>query len=283
MKKTLQKIEFSKHDEYIDAIAKEMWRIIYDNSKNPLVIAKAKSLIGQNSDATIRNVFNYVIARVPYKLDPEDREYLTAPKHLISGKQIGEDCDGMVMLICTLLLILGYKVRIKVIAWRKTEYSHVVAEVYDGKRWIELDATMPATGYDVKNRFTIRTKRYEMPTGYIETLNDNLSGGCGCGKKKATNENININPIIIGNELTNWLKGGNTYPQAQSAPFQQKVTERIIPQVIEKEVPVDRVQIVEKPIALTQSAYAIAKQKSEKNGKLLKAISTKKGTWVYAT
>lgn len=273
--------EYSNHDKYIDDIVKTMWAIIKDNLTSPNVVATAKTLKGSDDIQTAYNVFEYVRKIVPYKNDPDGVERLTAPKHLISGTKYGEDCDGMVMLCVALLLLNGIDCRIKTIAWRKFNYTHVVLDAKINNKWIEIDCTMK-NGFDVKNRTVIRTKKYERNfdmNGIIETLNDN-TGGCGCKKKssKPTNQNINVNPIILGNDFSQYMKDLTT----NSGEGKHFVDSK----EIIKEIPIEKkvyVPIKENEKYLIDSASAVAQKKANEYQKPVKALATKNGTYVYKT
>lgn len=201
-------IDKSTHEEIIDEIVKRMWYLVNRDRLDEIIISKAKTLQGRNPEETIRKVYEWIKVNVPYKSDPDDRERLTAPIHFVQRNQIGGDCDDMVMLLNALLESLGIKTRIKVVAWRKPEFTHVVSEAFNGKKWIELDPTMIGTsGYDVKFRMPqgipkIKYKTYENPMEMkIETLADQIPGCNSCKKRKPVNENINVNIIPIGNTL----------------------------------------------------------------------------------
>jgi hypothetical protein len=314
-----QVAEANNHDRIIDKIVSEMWRLSNRDRLDEVLILQAKKLRKNNVDDTIKSVYDYVVSRVPYKLDPPGKERLTAPIHLINGNRRGEDCDGMVMLLSALLSALGIKSRIKVISWRLKEFTHVTLEAWNGSRWIELDATMKSSGYDVKRRVIGRVqtqdplqinrfKIYENPMKLeIETLEDNPQNymntanycalacncggmsdcGCGgkckrCGGKKPTNLNINVNPILIGNDLSSFSNMVKEYtgqnPNVKVNP----------PQIIERERLVPQTKIVERPGKTIEKQVIIdnlERQKSvslpKEEKRLASAISTKGQTYIY--
>lgn len=258
------------HVEIIDEIVKSMWEFINRDRLDEIIISKANTLRGKTNDETIRNVFDYVKKNVPYKSDPDDRERLTAPIHFIQRNQVGGDCDDMVMLINALLESLGIKTQIKVVAWRRPEFTHVVSEAWNGNRWIELDATMiNKSGYDVKFRMPqgipkIKYKTYENPMEMkIEKLSDQVpsSSGCNsCKKRKATNENINVNIIPIGNSLTNPYE---VTPKRETLPItpEQKIVKLYL----------DNTETLERDVKRFQT----------KNPVPVKAITSKGNSYIY--
>lgn len=304
------------HDQVIDTIVSKMWKLINRDYQDPIITNLAKTLKGNTTEQTIRNVYNWVVKNVPYKNDPDGMERLTAPIHFVQRNQIGGDCDDMVMILSALLNALGIKTRIKVISWRKKEFTHVVLEVYNGSKWFELDATMGMGGYDVKrmktgklqdkNPLTInRDKVYMNPVRLkVQTLEDNpdiykqagLSGCCGggvsdnylsdckcggrcnkCRKNKPENQNINVNPILIGNDIKHFFK-----KMSSDYGLKPRTIEREVPveKIIEK--PIEKKVIVEKePVINVSSLNTVAPTPKEKV-KLASAITSKGQTYLYA-
>lgn len=261
--------DYNDHVKIIDEIVKRMFNFINRDRLDEIVISKAKTLQGSTPDETIKNVFDFVKKNVPYKSDPNDRERLTAPIHFIQRNQIGGDCDDMVMLINALLESVGIRTKIKVVAWRRKEFTHVVSEAYNGNRWIELDATMNGnSGYDVKFRMPqgipkVKYKLYENPKMEmkIETLSDKIPSSSGCSncKKKATNENINVNIIPIGNSLT------NPYEVAPTPVPTRLPQEKIIKQYV------DNTATLERDVQRFQTTKPVP----------VKAITSKGNSYIY--
>lgn len=240
--------EIGSGDAAIDKTVSEMWRLINRDTKAPEIKAQAKKLKAETNIETIKNTFNYVWKNFPYKSDPAGYEQLTAPVHMINGNNPREDCDGLVMLLITLLQANNIPARIKVIAWRKNDYTHVICEAKHGSYWMPLDPTRKTDGFGNQVRKVIREKRYSNPMEMI-TLEDNFvpgssgSGGCGC-KKKNRKDADNVNIINIGNSAdehvsTDMLNGNRLDTYAQGKTTLQK---EYYP--VEKEVPV--------PYALTK-------------------------------
>src|SRR5690606_29229151 len=134
-------------DYVTDKIVESMWRLSNRDSKDPAIKKRASSLKGKNTKQTILNAYNYVVKKVPYVKDPEGYEQITAPIHLESGKKKGGDCDCQVTFLSSLLTALGIKNRIKTIAWRMEQFTHVVLEAFTGSDWIVLDPTRGKSGF----------------------------------------------------------------------------------------------------------------------------------------
>lgn len=247
------------HDGLIQAILQEMERVEINNRKHPLVHQTARKLKRSTDLETAKAAFDYVVAKVPYKSDPPDREHIVAPIQLISGNVVGEDCESMVLLLSTLLNVLGIETKYNVIAWRKRQFTHVILKAKINNQWVKLDPTRGAEGFgkSVPQNKIIREKDYgvrkmEMK---VETLEDNTGrylsdcscldtlsdcgSKCGCGgkcgsKKTNTPTNQNINIIPIGNTLEQLFNQNGT-------PGRDRVIEKNIPQPypveIEKKVP----------------------------------------------
>lgn len=233
MKRVVQKVTCGG-DCFTDTIVKAMWRLSNRDSKNPVIIKRAKSLKGKTLNESIRNIFNYTVRKVPYVSDPDGYEEITAPIHLEQGtktdkygnKVDGGDCDCQVTFITSLLSAIGIKSRIITLAWRREEFTHVILEAFDGKKWIILDPTKGFAGFgktipkseDLVKR---RIKKYGNPMTDIVTLEDcgcrsnsNLSDcGCkgrcggkgGCGKGRPKNYNNNVTNVNIGNDIAESL------------------------------------------------------------------------------
>lgn len=234
-------------DKGIDQTVAEMWRLINRDTSNRTVRKYASDLLKTTSEDTIKATFDYVWKKVPYVSDPETAEQLTAPIHLLTGEKVGEDCDGMVMLLATLLLINKIEVRIRTIAWRVYQFTHVVLDAKLNGEWIGLDATRKSSGYNFKMN-TIREKIYNNPMAKLITLEDRISSNCGC-KKRPQNQNI----INIGNTEKSFYSDDD-YIGVDNNNFdgKQRIT-KLQPetQVVEKivQVPVEKKVIIPIPPA----------------------------------
>lgn len=138
-----------------------MWNYALRDAKEPLVKELVKSLAGRDKLETLQNIFDYVISNVSYKLDPADREMVTAPIHYVNGNRNTGDCDCMTTLLVCLLEAAGFESAITVIAWRSEDFTHVFAEVKCNGNWYVLDPTLSWSGYLRQDKKIIRQKRTE--------------------------------------------------------------------------------------------------------------------------
>lgn len=237
-------------DKTTDFIVSEMWRLSNRDSKDPAIISRASSLKGKNKAETIANIFKYVVKKVPYVSDPEDREQITAPIHLEKGNKIGGDCDCQVTFLSSLLTAVGIENKITTIAWRKPQFTHVVLDARSSFAWITLDPTKGLDGYGktIPHNLIKRKKRYKNPM-IVETLNDSGCGcnqslaDCGCGgkcggrgRKNPKNYNNNVNNIVIGNELFQPNNLRYNSQTGQPTAVNPTVTKIVDDQGIEKKV-----------------------------------------------
>ena len=91
----------------------------------------------------------------------DDVEFLVSPRHNIEKYHQG-DCDDMTMILSSLFLNLGIRVRIKVIATQSMEYSHVYAEalIPEINSWVPVDPVIKEFGIEyVPNR---RSETFEV-------------------------------------------------------------------------------------------------------------------------
>jgi hypothetical protein len=136
-----------------------MWNYALRDVSEPLVKKLVRSLQGKNSISTIKNIYDWVWKNVEYKLDPPDREMITAPIHFVNGNSKTGDCDCMTTLLVCLLESAGFDCAITVIAWRVREYTHVFAEVWHNNSWHILDPTLKNAGFGEQDKKIKRYKR----------------------------------------------------------------------------------------------------------------------------
>lgn len=81
--------------------------------------------------------------------DPPEVELLKTPQLMLeeaaeTGHARG-DCDDAAILGASLALRMGLQARFVVLGFEPNgPYGHVYAEVWDGRRWLDLDVTAPA-------------------------------------------------------------------------------------------------------------------------------------------
>lgn len=126
----------------------------------PIVVDTAKALKGNTDIETVQNVFEFVYKNFPYKSDPPNAEYVTAPVHLLSKDYKYCDCDDLTILLISLLLVLGFEMHVKVIAWNRKKcegdvcpFTHVYLICYipSLKGYIALDAVQKEAGFGQEN------------------------------------------------------------------------------------------------------------------------------------
>src|SRR4030042_1870532 len=172
-----------------------MLPLIVRDATDPVVTQKAAELQGRNDLETTKKIFDYVVSSFKYKEDPPGIEHFTAPKYLNAGQFDRHlDCDDMVGILATLLSASGIPCRIKVIAWRMHDYTHVILDVKLEGRWIPLDPVKGQGGFGYQHKNTIRYKTFSVPMRKAIQLED----GC-CGGGKSRGGNSNVNNILIGN------------------------------------------------------------------------------------
>ena len=230
MKKVKKRI--ADGDKGIDQTVEAMWRLINRDLKDEILIKKARELRGTDELETIKNTFDYVIKSFRYVPDPDDVELVTAPIYMINGKRPYGDCDDLVTVLVALLTANKIPCRIKVIAWRRYDYTHVICEVKYKNYWIPLDPVKKADGFGNQVRKVIREKRYDNTMRDLVTLED---GNCGCQSKgRGKGDNSNVINFIVGNSKAG--SNGKT-----------EVIEKAVP------VPVEKVKYVDRPYTVTKT------------------------------
>lgn len=149
-------------DEITDQIVKKMLELIRRDAKAPEITKVAETLKKPSRMETLSAVFDYIRSRFPYKSDPPGIEHLTAPVHIINGDAPYMDCDELVTITCCLLKSMKIPCLVKVIAWRKPAYTHVVLEAQlTEQHWLVMDPTR-FDGFGNQVRTVIKEKRYKV-------------------------------------------------------------------------------------------------------------------------
>jgi transglutaminase-like putative cysteine protease len=94
--------------------------------------------------------YDYVEKKIKYQFDDlnaknylsgdtSDVEFVASPKCILQKEnyQVG-DCDDMATLLCSIYTALGMRSRMRIIAWKNSDFSHVYAEAgvhINGKGW----------------------------------------------------------------------------------------------------------------------------------------------------
>jgi len=123
----------------------------------------------------VRGAFDWVVDNITYQydhehvtehadpVDPENTEFLIAPRHLTTINK--GDCDDMSMMLASLLLALGFrKVAYKTIAHRSREYSHDYVEVAlpESDITIPLDPVLGKDGFAHEKGSIIRKQLWNV-------------------------------------------------------------------------------------------------------------------------
>lgn len=182
--------EIGTGDAAAKTTVRDMCRLAARDSAHPLVRSLAQRLKKGKSDReAVRSALEHVVKAVPYKSDPVGVEWVVAPIYSLGlVKPTGEvakrfrkggDCDDQATALGALLLAMGYRAKMKIIAWRIHDYTHVyvVAILPDGTR-IPCDCVMGNWGFNREKNGIRRSWEHECMKQI--TLEDG-PGGCGCG------------------------------------------------------------------------------------------------------
>lgn len=253
--------EIGSGDSAIDKTVRKMWQLINRDVKNPDVLSKAKSLQGKSKEQTVKNIFDYVVNTFQYRSDPEGIEHFTAPVHLINKKFSKHlDCDDMVGILCALLTASKIPCRIKVIAWRRHDFTHVIAEAKYNGSWLDLDAVQGANGFGHTVEKIIRKKIYRNPNmGKLITLEDGPCCRTRNSGRGGRGDNINHNVISIGNQAYDVESGryvDTPHQQKPPKPETKIVKEKIpVPYPVVKKVKTPIRVIKNEPVTVYREFY----------------------------
>lgn len=138
-----------------------MQRLIRRDAEEPEIQQRARWLKKSNDLRSVETTFNYVVEQFSYKPDPDDEELFAAPIFLEIDYQRYGDCDDLAGILACLLLAQGFRVGLKVIAWRPElhaegdPFTHVYAVCFlpSLNGWLPLDPVMrrkrkSGIGYD---------------------------------------------------------------------------------------------------------------------------------------
>lgn len=184
--------EIGTGDSAVRQTVQDMCRLAGRDALHPRMIELAKTLrAGKTPREAVKAAHQYVVHAIPYKSDPEGIEQIAAPiyttKLVQPSRAIrkywkgGGDCDDQATALGGILMAMGFRVKMKTIAWRVHDFTHVylVAILPDGTE-IPCDPVMGRDGFNNEKRPVIRAEETECMIQ--RTLEDNLSG-CGCGGK----------------------------------------------------------------------------------------------------
>lgn len=127
------------------------------------IVARHK---GRTDEETARNLFRYMVKNFPYRDDPADREFVTAPIRTLTATSpfTYRDCDDLATAYSALMTAAGIMNAFKVISWRKTNppglYTHVFNEIRLGGKWMPVDLVMKNEGWNNERKPVIRSERW---------------------------------------------------------------------------------------------------------------------------
>lgn len=181
-------------DASIDTtVQKPMCEFIAQDSEHPCIVALARRLKAgaRTTQEAIYNAFAHVVRTIRYKNDPPQYEFVQAPKYLLGcevpypGYRQEGDCDCMTTALGAILAAMGIEPLIRVVAWRKRDYTHVNARVQlPSGEMLALDPVMKRDGFGGEKHARFREKVYRCPMKKNQAFSDgNERGlsGCGCG------------------------------------------------------------------------------------------------------
>lgn len=113
---------------------------------DPTLRMKAEQIVEyappKDARAEIEAIQNWVRDNIRYTQDVRDVETLKTPLLTLTSRH--GDCDDQSVLVATLLESIGYATRFSAVGFDGPDsYSHVLAEVKLGTRWIGVETTEP--------------------------------------------------------------------------------------------------------------------------------------------
>lgn len=148
-----------------------MKQFVLRDAEHELICEVAERLT-RKADTPLSKVYalwEFVQSNYHYRADPDDREHLTAPIHLLTECNANDqrecshaDCDDLTMLLSCLITAIGIDNAFKVIAWRDDLYvkelhykmfSHIYNIVrVSNNAWIPIDVVMRSSGFANENQ-----------------------------------------------------------------------------------------------------------------------------------
>ena len=127
-----------------------MRRLARSEAADPLVVGTA-AYITQHASGVLHTTLairRWLAGVTVFRPDPEGIELVRSPvAALLEIREHGVlrgDCDDVAVLAAGLALACQLPVRYRVLGWTAGgHYGHVLAEVWDGHGWIDLDVTRP--------------------------------------------------------------------------------------------------------------------------------------------
>lgn len=128
----------------IDATLKAMVKLVHQWRTDPLIRRAAERIIedvpGKDGPGEVEAIQNWVRDNIRYTMDVRDVETLKTPYLTLTTRH--GDCDDQAVLVATMLESIGYATRFSAIGFSGPDsFSHVLAEVKLGTRWIAVETT----------------------------------------------------------------------------------------------------------------------------------------------
>jgi hypothetical protein len=155
-----------RNEEFVDFLAQK----ILEYSIHPVVYNFVRT-----REITPEKAFELAQKRIHYRKDPTKIEGIIAPskiikEHILKGVPIYGDCDDKVLFLGSLLVSMGYPVRVVGAYYEphgkfeKPKINHVYLEMYDDKmkKWIPLEPTAKYTKFGEKALKVIPLYRAEI-------------------------------------------------------------------------------------------------------------------------
>jgi transglutaminase-like putative cysteine protease len=150
------KFPFDDHKKLIKRIMLEMKKIINESVERDPIMRTAAILIlshspkstEQNDVLELKTIHRFVRNNFRYTRDIFKRETLHEPQ-VILLKNASIDCDDFSILLSSLFISVGYKVRLKAVRTKgKPMIHHVYIEVWSGQKgkWFAVDGIMKKRG-----------------------------------------------------------------------------------------------------------------------------------------
>jgi hypothetical protein len=105
-----------------------------------LAVEITKDVPSKSPTREIFAIYKWVRDHIRYRMDPLDLELVQAP-HVTLQERAG-DCAAMTTLIWALCMALGHPVRGRTVGPGPGQQTHVQAQVFDRKRWIDVDPVL---------------------------------------------------------------------------------------------------------------------------------------------
>lgn len=105
-----------------------------------LAVEITKGIPSKSPTREIFAIYKWVREHIRYRMDPVGLELVQAPR--ITLKERAGDCDDITTLVWALCMALGHPVRGRTVGPSPEDQTHVQAQVFDRKRWLDVDPVL---------------------------------------------------------------------------------------------------------------------------------------------